>query len=99
VSDLSPLVIIRCKKCGRELGSLDAMPDDWSGSITVLRCRKCVIPSPERLAGVLERQKATGGFALLVEIPLTELRRAAHKAQRQGSAETVQLRPISAARW
>ena len=90
------LVIIRCGKCNKQLGSLDEMPTDWSGKLTVVRCRKCVIPSPRRLLKVFDQQKATG-FALTVEIPLADLRRAAKKAVRSGHAESVCVPPISAA--
>jgi hypothetical protein len=54
-----------------------------------------VVPSPDRIVDVLKQQKATGGFAVLVDIPLTELRRHAEKAQRKGRAVSVQIRPIS----
>jgi hypothetical protein len=99
VSEPSPLVSIRCKKCGRELASLDAMPDDWSGRITVSRCIKCVLPTPERIVDVLKRQNATTGFALLVEIPLSQLRDDALKAQRRGRTVRFQIPPIIAASW
>jgi hypothetical protein len=72
------------------------MLDDWSGNLTVLRCRKCIVPSPRRLAGVLAHQDATG-FALAVEIPLAELRARALKAATTGRAVTVSLPPFSAA--
>jgi hypothetical protein len=99
MSDPSPLVIVLCKKCGRALGSLDTMPDDWSGKLTVLRCPKCVIPSVRRITGVLAKQQATGGFPLWQEIPLTKLERYARKARRKGSAEKVQVPAITAPRW
>jgi hypothetical protein len=89
------LVIVRCKTCGTQLGTLDAMPDDWSGNLNVLRCRKCVIPSPRRLAGVLA-QKNAKGFALTVDIPLADLRRAAEKAKREGKSVSVTIPPYSA---
>jgi hypothetical protein len=90
------LVIIRCGSgsCrGTLLGSLDDMPTDWTGSLTVLRCRKCVIPSPRRILKVLGQKKATG-FALTVEIPLADLRPYAEKAAREQRAETVRIPPI-----
>jgi hypothetical protein len=90
------LVIIRCQHCRTRLGSLDAMPDDWSGKLNVLRCRKCVIPTPRRLLGAFVRLEATG-FAPTVDIPLADLRRYAIKAQRGGHAETVPLPPLPAA--
>lgn len=90
------LVIIRCKNCRTQLGSLDAMPDDWTGNLTVLRCRKCVIPSPRRLIHVLRSQRARG-FALAVNVPLTELQSHAVKAKATGRAVTVALPPFSAA--
>jgi hypothetical protein len=99
MSEPSPLVIIRCQRCGRELGSLDEMPDDWSGRITVSRCLKCVIPSPEKIVGVLKRQNATGGFALLVEIRLADLRSDARKAKARGRPVSYNLKPLPQARW
>jgi hypothetical protein len=98
MSTPSPLVIVRCKKCGTQLGSLDAMPDDWSGYLTVLRCRKCVIPAPRRLIGVLIQQKAKE-FALTGGIPLEQLRPHAHKARNRGRTVSVTIAPITAAQW
>jgi hypothetical protein len=74
------------------------MPDDWSGYLTILRCRKCVIPTQRRLIGLLIQQKAKG-FALLGGIPLEELRPHAEKAQRRGRAVSVKIAPITAAQW
>lgn len=90
------LVIIRCKRCRTPLGSLDAMPNDWSGSLTILRCRKCVIPSPRRLLKVFAQQGATG-FSLAVEVPLADLRAHAVEAQRRGHAVSVSIPPLSQA--
>ncbi|MGO9926933.1 MAG: hypothetical protein ACLPLP_12615 [Mycobacterium sp.] len=39
-----PLVVLRCQRCGTRLGSLDAMPTDWSGTLRISRCLKCVVP-------------------------------------------------------
>jgi hypothetical protein len=75
----STLVIIRCQRCRTQLGSLDAMPEDWSGNLTITRCRKCVIPSHSRFIDVLRQQNATA-FALGMDIPLAELRPHALKA-------------------
>jgi hypothetical protein len=88
------LVIIRCggKDCNRVLATLDTMPTDWTGDLTVTRCRKCVIPRERRVADVLRRQGAKG-FALQVMIPLADLRRHAEKAQRIGEPVGVTLRP------
>ncbi len=91
------LVIVRCKRCRTQLGSLDAMPDDWSGNLGVPRCRKCVVPSPRRLVGVLQQQKAAG-FALALDIPLAELRPHALKAKARGKAVTVDIAPSLKAR-
>jgi hypothetical protein len=99
MSDPSPLVIVRCKRCGEALGSLDTMPDDWSGKLTVLRCPKCVIPSPGRLVRILKQQKAAAGFAMAVEIPLADLRHHALKAKSRGRTVSVSIAPRSAARW
>lgn len=93
---MTPLVIIRCKHCRTRLGSLDVMPDDWSGNLNVLRCRKCVIPTPRKLLGAFIRQQATG-FALTVDIPLADLQQHAIKAKRTGRAATVSVPPIPAA--
>ena len=41
---MTPLVVVLCRHCRTRLGSLDAMPDDWSGGLTVDRCPKCVVP-------------------------------------------------------
>jgi len=87
------LVIVRCKRCRSPLGSLDEMPADWSGNLTVSRCRKCVVPPPRRLIGVLIQQNATG-FGLAVEVPLADLRRHAEKAARLGHAESFAIPPF-----
>jgi hypothetical protein len=94
----SPLVIVRCSspKCRAVLGSLDVMPQDWSGTLNILRCRKCVIPRPRRLLRVLASQNATG-FALTADIALADLRRAAEKAVRSGHAESVEVNPFRSA--
>jgi hypothetical protein len=72
------------------------MPDDWSGHLTVARCRKCVIPSPRRLIDVLRKQNATG-FALFADIPLEPLKPYALKAKVLGHAVSVNLPPHSKA--
>ncbi len=90
------LVIIRCSGCRARLGSLDAMPDDWTGNLTVIRCRKCVIPAPRRLLEVLAKQQATG-FGAAINIPLAELKAHALKANAKGHAVTVSVKPLSAA--
>jgi hypothetical protein len=86
------LVIIRCQRCRARLGSLDTMPDDWTGTLTVSRCRKCVIPSPRRVVEVIAGQRAEG-FAMKQMIPLAELRPHALKAKAGGRPETVNIRP------
>lgn len=91
------LVIIRCKRCGSQLGTLDFLPDDWSGTLPVSRCRKCVIPKPRRLTHVIRKHRQP--FALGMIIPLAELRRAALKAQREGRAVSVDIPPIARPRW
>jgi hypothetical protein len=40
----APLVVLRCLRCGKGLGTLDAMPTDWSGTLRISRCLKCVVP-------------------------------------------------------
>jgi hypothetical protein len=90
----TPLVIVRCagKNCRKILGSLDTMPDDWSGHLRVLRCKKCVMP-PRRLVGVLAQQKAAG-FAAWMDIPLAKLRPHATKAMALGRPEEVTVPPF-----
>jgi hypothetical protein len=92
------LVIVRCQRCGRRLGSLDAMPDDWSGNLPVARCRKCAIPTPGRIMQVLRRTGARG-FAMGMDIPLAELRDAARKAQARGRPVSVDIPPIARPWW
>lgn len=92
----SSLVIIRCLTCNTRLGSLDAMPEDWSGNLRLTRCRKCVIPSHSRFVDVLRQQNATA-FALGMDIPLAELRPHAEKAQARGRAVGVSIAPLSSA--
>jgi hypothetical protein len=81
------------------LGSLEPMPDDWSGYLRVDRCLGCVLPSPERIVGVLKRQKATGGFTVFLDIPLSQLRRDAMKARRKGQTISVDLPVVRRAKW
>lgn len=92
----SPLVIIRCGGCRKPLDSLDEMPTNWSGTLSVIRCRTCVIPSPRRFLSVLAKQKATG-FGIAVEIPLAALRPYAQKAKTRGRAVDYELAPFSKA--
>jgi hypothetical protein len=93
----TPLVIVRCQLCGQPLGSLDTMPDDWSGNLTVPRCPKCVKVDPRRVVDVLAQQKAAG-FALWLNIPLTELRPHALKAKARGRAVSFDVKPLPQAR-
>lgn len=87
------LVIVRCQRCRHMLGSLDAMPEDWSGFLAVSRCRKCVLPTPRRLMGVL-RQHHARGFAMGLNIPLADLKPYALKAQARGKAVTYEIPPL-----
>jgi hypothetical protein len=50
------------------------------------------------MIGVLRQQKADS-FALLMDIPLVELRPYAQKAQRQQRAISISVKPIRAPQW
>ncbi|MDR3665159.1 MAG: hypothetical protein P4L86_33050 [Mycobacterium sp.] len=88
------LVIVRCKQCRTRLGSLDTMPDDWSGMLTVHSCPNCVVPENRRIVEVLGKQRAVG-IPMLLNIPLTDLRRHAMKAKRLGRPEGVDVIPVA----
>jgi hypothetical protein len=93
----TPLVIVHCERCGKVLGSLDTMPDDWSGNLRVQRCKKCAVPKPRRLVGVLAQQKAEG-FAMTLNIPLADLRSHAMNAKARKRPVSVNVRPFLKAR-
>lgn len=92
------LVELRCKRCGRPLGSLDAIPTEWNGTLTIARCKKCDIPSVSKIVDVLISQSADS-YALTVEIPLTQLKVDALKAKARGRAVTLQISPNQTAQW
>jgi hypothetical protein len=89
----TPLVIIRCKRCRKPLGSLDTMPDDWSGYLTVKRCANCVMePESHRFVDAL-REQGLAGFARALDIPLADLRPHATNAKALGHPIHVDVPP------
>jgi len=95
---MTPLVVVLCQHCSTRLGSLDTMPDDWSGRLRVDRCPKCVVPEPRRVVEVLAQQRAAG-FAMKQTIPLADLRPHAMKAKRRGRPVNVRVPPFGAAQF
>jgi hypothetical protein len=86
-------VIVRCKRCRKKLGSLDTMPEDWSGYLTVKRCANCVMePESHRFVDAL-REQGLAGFAWALDIPLADLREAAMRAKEKGAPVTVEVPP------
>ncbi len=77
------LVRILCRHCRTTLATVDEVPLDWSGEITFLRCRRCDLPSPERLVGVLHK-KGASSMSLTLVIKLASLRADIVGASRTG---------------
>lgn len=87
------LVEVRCYRCNRILGSVEAPPDDWSGIFSVVRCRKCDIPDPSRMASVLI-SSGRDSFGLTGEIPWEMLQPSIRQAQRSGKTQEFKVRVV-----
>lgn len=81
MSTRRPLVVLRCRTCRKRLGTVDAVPADWSQTVTVHRCRKCDMPDPRRIVGELIRHDREGE-PLAGLLPLWAVRDEVERADR-----------------
>lgn len=87
------LVRIRCHHCGAVLKRVDKPPSSWTGNLKFLRCKKCDLPSVERIVGVLI-SSGRKYFPMMGVIPWDELRSLIHRAQRRGRPEDLDVRVV-----
>lgn len=88
------LVRIRCRRCHRVLATVDewqaveSRRAGWSGCVEFGRCRRCDLPDPRRVVGVMSAQ-GVDAMPLNRRIDYAELRPHVERALRL--ARTIDL--------
>lgn len=94
------LVRIRCRDCRRTLHEITVAPTDWSGTVSVRRCKRCWVPGAgTKRSWTLMSATAREGrdrFYLYAVIELESIREHIMEAQRH--AETVDVM-LNDPRW